>query len=150
MKLLVLSAPLLLASTTFARSPLRRGQATDTCANLNADLVFPDVLVDGELSPPCPCQWLSSDLDGLDKPYDAGRIHVSLCISQVEMFVGHYNVTEAAAKIVGVDKVQSTVTDMVNSCVFSYHILDGLLWLFTDQKRRRTVFLPATCQACRH
>ena len=52
MRLSVLTAaPLLMASTTFARSPLRRGQITDTCANLNADLVFPDVESDGELFP---------------------------------------------------------------------------------------------------
>lgn len=45
----VVAAPLLLTATTLARSPLRRGQTTDTCANLDAELVFPDVVVDGEL-----------------------------------------------------------------------------------------------------
>ncbi|KAI9566126.1 hypothetical protein HD554DRAFT_1225990 [Boletus coccyginus] len=96
MRLSVLAAaPLLMASTTLARSPLRRGPATDTCANLAADLVFSDIEIDG-------------------KPYDAGHIDIGLCISQVKTFVGHYNVTEAAAKVVGVDKVESTVTAMIN------------------------------------
>ena len=54
MRLYVLSAPLLLASATFARSHahLRRGQATDTCATLDTDLVFPDVFIDSKLPPP--------------------------------------------------------------------------------------------------
>lgn len=58
MRLFALAAavPLLMASATLARSPLRRGETTDTCANLNANLAFPDVEVDGEpsrpLSPP--------------------------------------------------------------------------------------------------
>ncbi|KAH0828670.1 hypothetical protein J3R83DRAFT_3037 [Lanmaoa asiatica] len=102
----VLAVPLLLAATTLARSPLKRGPATDTCANLDADLVFSDVLLDG-------------------KPYIPGHIHVGLCISQVNMFVGHYNVTEAAAKVVGVGKVESTVTDMIKEagvqCAYPPH-----------------------------
>lgn len=56
------------------------------------------------------------------KPYDAGHIHVGLCISQVKTFVGHYNVTEAAAKVVGVNKVESTVTGMVGLLVSSYNV----------------------------
>ncbi|KAG8221521.1 hypothetical protein J3R82DRAFT_1736 [Butyriboletus roseoflavus] len=106
MRLSVLAAPLLLAATTLARAPLKRGQTVDTCANLDADLVFSDVLVDG-------------------KPYDAGHIHIGLCISQVKTFVGHYNVTEAAAKVVGVDKVESTVTGMIKNagvqCTYPPH-----------------------------
>lgn len=57
----------------------------------------------------------------LDKPYDAGRIDVGLCISQVKTFVGHFNVTAAAVKVVGVDKVESAVTDLVNLLVSSYN-----------------------------
>lgn len=119
MRLSVLAAaPLLMASTTLARSPLRRGPATDTCANLDADLVFLDVEIDGELF--FPSRYDTKVQHDLGKPYDAGHIDIGLCISQVKTFVGHYNVTEAAAKVVGVDKVESTVTAMVILLVPSY------------------------------
>ncbi|KAG9311452.1 hypothetical protein JVU11DRAFT_8567 [Chiua virens] len=62
------------------------------------------------------------------KPYDAGDIHhVGLCISQVKTFVGHYNVTEAAAKVVGVDKVEAAVIDMIKKtgvqCSYPAHAI---------------------------
>lgn len=121
----VLAAPLLLASTTFARSPLRRGQTTDACANLDADLVFSDVMVDGELFH---ITFYNAGFQlGTGKPYDAGRIDIGLCISQVKTFVGHFNVTEAAIKVVGVDKVESTVIAMVHSPVSSYNTPNAYL-----------------------
>lgn len=140
MRLSVLTAaPLLMASTTLARSPLRRGQITDTCANLRADLVFSDVEIDGELFP---FLFLDAEFQpDPGTPYDAGHIHVGLCISQVEMFVGHYNVTEAATKVVGVDKVKSAVTNMVNQLVLIQYA-KCLLWPFKDQESGCAVLLP--------
>ncbi|KAN0082598.1 hypothetical protein V8E55_008393 [Tylopilus felleus] len=108
MRLFALAAavPLLMASATLARSPLRRGETTDTCANLNANLAFPDVEVDG-------------------KPYVAGHIHVGLCISRVKTFVSHSNVTTAAIKVVGEAKVELAITDMIKQtgvqCAYPPH-----------------------------
>ena len=82
-------------------------------------------------------------------PYDAGHIHVSLCISQVETFVGHFNVTEAAARVVGIDKVKSAVTGMVNVLVLLQYAR-CLPWPFTDQESGRAVLIPVARPARSH
>ncbi|KAG6376805.1 hypothetical protein JVT61DRAFT_1831 [Boletus reticuloceps] len=90
----LVAVPLLMASAIVAHSPLKRGIHTDICAHLDVDLVFSDVEANG-------------------KPYNAGHIDIGLCVSQVKSFVGHYDVTEAAAKVVGVDKVESKVIELI-------------------------------------
>jgi hypothetical protein len=126
MRLSALATPLLLASTSFAgsphsRAPHRRAQQTDVCANIDADLVFPDVIKDGKYSYLGVVSLQSHSNVTLGKPYVAGHINIGLCVSQVTVFVGHYNVTEAAVKVVGKDKVESTVVAMV-SCASAYAI----------------------------
>ena len=112
MRFIVLAAvPLLMALTTLAHPPLRRGLTTDTCANLDRDLVFPDV--DGELSPPR--SYPSEFQPDLGKSYNAGRMDIGLCKSQIPKIVGQYDVTEAAVKVVGYDRVEVAVTALVNT-----------------------------------
>ncbi|KAG6329047.1 hypothetical protein ID866_10043 [Astraeus odoratus] len=104
--------PLVLASTAFARSslnslPHRRGDTfTDVCAHLDTDFVFPDVQVHG-------------------KSYVAGRLDVSLCLSNVEAFVKDNGVAQGAIKVVGEAKVKATLTAMINvsgvQCSYAAH-----------------------------
>ncbi|KAF9240041.1 hypothetical protein BU15DRAFT_74269 [Melanogaster broomeanus] len=141
MKLCALAAPLLLASNSFARSPNsplhRRAQHTDVCANIHADLVFPDVIIDG-------------------KEYVAGHVDIGLCVSQVKVLVGHYNVTEAAIKVVGQDKVESTIVDMIKKagteCSYPQHAQptvtpdDACGFICTDGFLAMPANRPTSCQ----
>ncbi|KIJ16252.1 hypothetical protein PAXINDRAFT_99129 [Paxillus involutus ATCC 200175] len=146
MRLSALATPLLLASTSFAgsphsRAPHRRAQQTDVCANIDADLVFPDVIKDG-------------------KPYVAGHINIGLCVSQVTVFVGHYNVTEAAVKVVGKDKVESTVVAMIKKagveCSYPQHAKpsatrsDPCDFVCTDGFLAMPATEPTSCQCPPH
>ncbi|KIK79579.1 hypothetical protein PAXRUDRAFT_834028 [Paxillus rubicundulus Ve08.2h10] len=146
MRLTALATPLLLASASFAgspqsRAPHRRAQHTDVCANIDADLVFPDVIIDG-------------------KAYVAGQIDIGLCVSQVTVFVGHYNVTEAAVKVVGKDKVESTVVAMIKKagveCSYPQHAKpsvthgDACDFVCTDGFLAMPTKNPTSCQCPPH
>ncbi|KAI6121130.1 hypothetical protein F5141DRAFT_1257479 [Pisolithus sp. B1] len=99
--------PLVLASTVFARSSFgsrvqrRSSLATDYCAHLNTNLVFPDL------------------------HEDAGHLDVSICTSQINAFVEVNQVAQAAVKVVGVQDVQTTLVSMVKHsgtvCSFPSH-----------------------------
>ncbi|KAH7890439.1 hypothetical protein F5I97DRAFT_31238 [Phlebopus sp. FC_14] len=113
MKLSAFATPLLLMSTAFGRAPharshshRRAAQITDHCANINADLVFSDVTVNG-------------------KQYVAGHLDVGLCVSQVKAFIESNAVAQDAIKVVGKAKVQARVVAMINSsgveCSYPQH-----------------------------
>ncbi|KAF9223163.1 hypothetical protein BS17DRAFT_706912 [Gyrodon lividus] len=143
MRLSAFSIPVLLASATLARSPYspphRRSQHTDVCANINADLVFPDVIVD---------------------VYVAGHLDIGLCVSQVTAFIGNYNVTEAAVEVVGKDKVESAVVAMIKKagaeCSYPQHAKptvtpdDTCDFVCTDGFLAMPAKNPTSCQCPPH
>lgn len=104
--------PLVIASSAFARSSThsrihrRVPHLTDVCAYLNTGLQFSDVRENG-------------------KPYMAGHLDSTVCLSQVEAFIKGNDVAQEAIKVVGEHKVEVTLNAMIQDsgteCSYPHH-----------------------------